>query len=375
MTTSWTVVCHRADDTRPTTSAANLAAWLVLQPSVTLHTVVWTPGPKGPGPIDHGRMTDFGRAHQHPVARCLRRVGLGLLGGVVAGRAVRAKAKELPTDGVLYLNTTQSSAILRYLPPGERIVIAHLHAFDRESSDILPPDRIAQLREATDIWLATDEATRSWAADAMAIDEAEILLVAEPLYPRNRHRIIRRPDPSTLRLGLAGAAWFGSDHSGRLVQTLRRIRPGLALNLVWASPVSDPAQLAPLLHDLDHLEVGLLQMPRSSEDVLESLDDIDVLAVTTPTDGGEGVVWEAAVRGVPVACFAAHPGAPSVRDGFGLVVEYPDVPAMAEAVLALWDDKHEGNAAIDAHRAVLRRRDVTVIGPKLLELAESAAPR
>jgi glycosyltransferase involved in cell wall biosynthesis len=376
MTTTWTVVSHGADDSTPAIAVGHLMAWLDREPSVTLHTVLWAPGPAGTAPFDFGRLTDIGSAHHHPAARALRSVGLGRVGGAIAGRAVRAKVKELPSDGVLYLSTTRSAAVLRYLAPGNRIVITHLHAFDRESGDVLSPDRIAQLREATDVWLATDEDTRSWASETLGVDETDIVLVAEPVDPTSWNRAARRPDPTTLRLGLAGAAWFGSDHSGRLVQILRTRRPELSLELVWAHQVADPAHLAPLVHDLDHLGAGPLQMPRSSEEVLAALDDIDAMAVTTPTDEGPWVVWEAAARGVPVVCFATHPGVPSVREGVGLVVDYPDVAAMADAVLAIHDEDTAGDDdAINARRAALRRRDVTVIGPKLLELANRAGAR
>jgi hypothetical protein len=45
---------------------------------------------------------------------------------------------------------------------------------------------------------------------------------------------------------------------------------------------------------------------------------------------------------------------------------------MAEAVLAIHTEDPETGAAVNARRAALRRRDVTLIGPTLLALADAA---
>ncbi len=376
--TTWTVVSHGADDSAACEAVSHLMAWMAEEPSVDLHTVVWAPGPSGAAPFDHGQLVDFGPAHLQPVAQGLRAVGLHRLAGPVAGRAVRARARRLPAEGVLFLNTTRAAPILRHLPPGERTVMCHLHAADHDPTDPPPPDRIAQLGDAVDIWLATDEDTRTWAARTWGLDPDRIRLIAEPLDPATWNRATRRADPTTLRLGLAGASWFGSDHSGRLVQVLRRLRPHLTLELVWAHQVADPAHLAPLVHDLDHLGAGPLAMPTSHAEVLATLEDIDVLAVTTPTEASAALVLEAAKRGVPVVCFATHPGAPSVSDGVGIVVDYLDIVAMADAVIAIHEEDPETGEGVNARRALLRRRDVTAIGPALLELAakaKEASPR
>jgi glycosyltransferase involved in cell wall biosynthesis len=372
MTVTWTVVTHCADESTPAIAVSHLARWMADEPSVELHTVVWAPGPVDVAVYDHGRVTDFGRAHHHPAAQGLRKVGLGRAAGPIAGRAVRARAQALPTDGVLYLSTTRSAPILRYLRPGPRTVICHLHPLDRDPTDPPSAERIAQLAEAVDVWLATDEETRAWAASTWGLEPEQVHLVAEPLDPSTWNRSARRSDPGTLRLGLAGAFWFGSDHSARLVQVLHRLDPELALELAWAHQVADAAHLAPLLHDLDHLDAGPLAMPASQTEVLATLDDIDVLAVPTPTEPNAALVLEAASRGVPVVCFATHPGAASVRDGVGIAVEYPDIVAMAEAVLAIHTEDPETGAAVNARRAALRRRDVTLIGPTLLALADAA---
>jgi glycosyltransferase involved in cell wall biosynthesis len=345
-------------------------AWLDAEPSVDLHAVLWAAGPAGTKPYDHGRFYDVGADHRRLAARAARQVGLARVGGGLAGRAVRSTLRGIPTDGVLYLSTARSGAVMRYLPPGERTVVTHLHATDRRG-EVLPDDKVAQLRDATDVWLAADDETRTWAAEVWGIDVDSITVVPEPVDPSTWNRATRLGDRNQLRMGLSGAAWFRSDHAGRLVQTLLRLRPELDLELVWTEVIRSKDHLAPLLHDLDHLGVGdAMELPRSADEVMALLDDIDVLAVTTPDDEAPWVAWEAATLGVPIVCFDTHRVVPNVEEGVGLVVPYLDVVAMAEAVLAIHDEDREAGSGINTRRAELRRRDVTVIGPRLLDLAQ-----
>ena len=98
-----------------------------------------------------------------------------------------------------------------------------------------------------------------------------------------------------------------------------------------------------------------------------------MLAVTTPDDEAPWVAWEAATLNVPMVCFDTHRVVPNVEEGVGLVVPYLDIAAMADAVLAIHDEDREAGTGINTRRAELRRRDVTFIGPKLLELAQQEA--
>lgn len=364
---------HAADDSPPSVGISHLMAWLAREPTVDLHSVLWAAGPAGTAPFEHGRFFDVGADHRRLVPRVARRVGLVRVGGGLAGRAVRSTLRAVPPSGVLYLSTAHAGAVMRYLPPGPRTVVTHLHAMDRRGERPLPDDKVAALCEATHVWLAADEDTRAWAAETWGIPIDAITVVPEPADSSDWNRATRLGDPNQLRLGIAGAAWFRSDHAGRLVQILRRLRPQLDLELVWTEVIRSVEHLAPLLHDLDHLGVGdALELPSSADQVMASLDDIDVLALTTPDDEAPWVAWEAATLGVPIVCFDTHRVAPTVEDGVGLVVPYLDVVALAEAVLAIHDEDPADDAAINTHRAELRRRDVNFVGPQLLELVKRA---
>jgi len=367
----WTVVGHTADESEPAVGLGHLIAWLDERPSVELHTVLWAWGPAGTSRYERGHFMNVGDDHRRLLARGLRSVGLARMGGGVAGRAVRSTLRRAPRSGVLYLSTAAAAPVVRYLPPGERTVITHLHAVDRLADPPLTPDRVARVVEATDVWLAADEETAAWAADEWGLDPTSINVVPEPVDPRHWNRAARPVDPGHLRLGLAGAGWFQTDHTSRVVQSLLKLRPELRLELVWTEAMRSRDHLAPLLHDLDRLGVlDAFELPDSPEEVRDSLDDIDALAVTSPDHEAPWVTEEAAARGVPVACFDTHRAAHNVRDGAGFVVDYLDIVGMATGLLAIHEGERVPEAAeINARRQALYRRSVTTIGTRLLELA------
>lgn len=370
----WTVVSHAADESPAAVGVSHLLGWLAQEPSVQLHSILWAPGPGGTKPYRKGRFANVGAAHRHPAVRLLKATGQERIGGGLAGRLVRTKVRGVPRTGVVYLSSAGAGAVLRYLPDGPRIVITHLHAIDREADPPLPTDKVERLVEATHVWLASDEETRAWAAASWGIEPDAITVVPEPVDPTTWTISTRRADPDRLRLGLAGAPWFGSDHSARVVQVLRRHHPDLTLDLTWARQVASPDHLAPMLHDLRHL--GFEDppvLPASTDEVLRVIDDLDVLAISTPDDHEPWLVWEAAARGLPIVCFATHHAAATLPAGNGTVVPYPDPRAMAEAVAAIHREAVDTETAtIDGQRAALRKRDVTILGPELIELARRA---
>lgn len=366
----WTVVVHAGDDSPPAVTAGHLAAWLADQPSVELHTVVWARRAAGVERFDFGRLRDAGAEHVRFRLRLLRLVKLGRVAGGLAGRAVRGVLADLPRDGVLFLDCAHAAPVLRYLPPGDRTVVTHLHALDRDA-DPAEAAKLARLGEVTDVWLAADEETRAWGAAHFGVDEASIALVPELIDRRSVERAARPVRRNHLRLGVAGATWFRTDHTPRLVQTLRKLRPELELELVWTE-VCIPHHLSPLVHDLEHLGVGgALELPSTDEEARDRLDDIDALVLSTPDDPAPWVAHEASNRGVPVVCFDSHRFARDVPARTGVVVPYLDVVAMAEALLALHDAAAD---EVESREAWLRDRDVAVVGPRVLDLAGTPVP-
>lgn len=366
----WTVVSHAADDSVAATSVVRLMEWLHESPAVELHTILWAAGFRGSRQYDFGRLADVGRAHEVLPARLLRAIGQPRIAGGVAGRAVRSTLRRIPTDGVLYLSSARAGAVLRYLPPGSRTVITHLHAADRAGDEPLPPDRVDALTAATDVWLAVDDETRTWAVDDWGLDPDRVHVVPEPVDPASSPRSVRVTDPNLLRLGLRGSTWFRRDHAPRLVQTLLHKRPGLNLELVWTGPLGRE-HLGPLLHDIRQLGLGeSFELPSDEAQVREHVTDLDALAFTTPDDDPGWILGHAGGAGVPMVCFDTHRSSTGVTAGGGRAVAYLDIGAMADAVLYFLDRRAIPDDSVAAARTELSSRTIAVLGPRVVALAE-----
>lgn len=373
----WTVVSHAADDSIPATALPTLMAWLDDQPDVSLHSVLWAAGPNGPRPFDFGRLANVGAAHEGVLASGLRKVGLRRLGGGVAGRQVRWTLRKVPAHGVLYLSTAWAGAILRYLDLEPFTVVTHLHAADRLAEPPLDEDRVGRLVAATDVWLADDDETRTWAATTWGLDAGRIHVVPPTVDASSPEFAAEARDPDLLRLGLHGSTWFRRDHAPRLIQTILRVRPDIQLDLLWteATPVRD---VGTLLHDLEHLGVrDRLVIPDAPHEVRGLISRLDVLALTTPDgDSSASLVQSAAEMGIQIVCFDTHPASASSAPGDRWVVAYLDIEAMAEAVLDILDAKRMSwNERVEAARADMQRRYVSALGPRIRELVDGAAAR
>ena len=94
-----------------------------------------------------------------------------------------------------------------------------------------------------------------------------------------------------------------------------------------------------------------------------------VCALTSPDEDTPWLPWEAARNGLPVVCFDTHRHAAEVGSVVrGHVVDYLDLPAMADAVLAVVDEARMPTTRTheDAH-SELAARDVALVGNRLLD--------
>lgn len=368
--TPWTVVTHAADHTPPAMAAEHVVRWLAAQPAVDLHTVVWTAGPRGREPYEAGALADVGAVRRRLLPLRLERLGLRRVGRGLTGRSVRRTLESVPTDGVLYLSSGFAGSVLRYLRPGTRRVLTHLHPLDRLADPPLGPADVDRLRCATDVWVATDEETKRWAVEAWRLDPAAVTVVPAPVDPTRRRSRRSGRRPGATRIGVVGGAWFGRDHTARLVDAVRRAAPELDLELVLLQAVGHPRDLVPLRHDLAGVgHDGVIDTPVGKLGPLDALDDLDALALTTPDDVAPWVAWEAAARGVPSVCFTTHRAASEVCASGGIAVPYPDVGLMARELLDVRNSQVDGRNGSDRHAALVER-DIAVVGPRLVQIAE-----
>ncbi|MEL7209914.1 MAG: glycosyltransferase family 4 protein, partial [Actinomycetota bacterium] len=113
-------------------------------------------------------------------------------------------------------------------------------------------------------------------------------------------------------------------------------------------------------------------------DPLEWFSAMDVFVLPAREDAFPLVCLEAAAQGVPVVCFD-NGGMPEYVDGAdeecGAVVPYPDLDAMADAVLAFAsdDDRRERAGKVGAAR-VRANYDVPAVAPGLWKTVEGVLP-
>lgn len=370
--TPWTVVHLSADDSPAMRNAAILTSWLARQPGVELHTVLWLPGWADTAPFRVGRFHDVARDHRRWSVRVARRLGDERRAGALTARAARSNLSSIPPGGIVFLNGVSCGVALRYLPEGDHTVVTNVLAADREAEDPLPPEHFERLRAETTVWLAEDEATRDWASASWDLDPEAMVVVPE-LLDLEAWDERNPPVAEALTLAIAGAPWFNSDHTARLVQCLLTQRPSLELDLFWAE-VERTEHLAPLLHDLRILGVeDRLRLPATHAEVHDELARSHVLAVTSPDQDVPWLGWEAARKGLPVVCFDVHERAPHVGpDVSGRVVPYLDLPAMAQAVLDLVDEaRRPTTEQREAARAERARRDVGAFARQITERCRS----
>ncbi|OWY59742.1 hypothetical protein B7486_72930, partial [cyanobacterium TDX16] len=103
----------------------------------------------------------------------------------------------------------------------------------------------------------------------------------------------------------------------------------------------------------------------------------DVFLLPSREDPFPLVCLEAGAAGTPIVCFDAG-GMPELVEpsGGGIVVPYPDVDAMGEAVASLLDDPGRRADAGAAASAAVRAGYLTEhLAPRLLEALEATARR
>lgn len=373
-TVPWTVVNLSADGGPATAGATTLLNWLVERSDVRVHSVVWLPGSASNRPYRVGTFHDVARDHGATLPQLLRRADREGLASKVTARSIRSTLARVPRSGVVFLNGVACAPALRYLPPGDRTVLTRVRVGDDATIEELPAAWVDQMVEETDVWLAADDETRAWVLSSWPIDPAAVEVMDDPLDLASWEQRQQVLDPARLSLAVAGGAWFRSDHTARLVQVLRRLRPDLRIEVVWSDVVKEE-HLAPLLHDLEVLGVrDHVHVPASDDEISVRLREADVLALTGPNDHLSWPAWDAAQKGLRVVCFDSHPRSSSVGGEVGgRVVEYLDIAGMAEAVLAIHDAACAGAASRYARgRAELAGEDVRVLGPRLIELAGRA---
>jgi glycosyltransferase involved in cell wall biosynthesis len=271
---------------------------------------------------------------------------------------------------LVYVNTGGSVRALRYLDRGTAPVVIQVHELSVGLEYWLDEEDLDLLLTSADRVLAVSDAVRTELVQRHGVDAATIALhpgfVAEvptavPPPPTDR--------PAGLLVGSSGTVdWRKAvDLFILLAREVDRRRPSADVTFAWVGGSPDSPLRAAVQADVDAAGLGhRWRLVDEVADPLPWLAALDVFVLPAREDAFPLVCLEAASVRVPLVCFDNGGAAELVAgSGGGAVVPYPDLGAMADAVVELLDDEAGRVAAGERARAHVAAHHTT----------ELAAPR
>lgn len=336
----------------------------------------------------------------HVLDEAARPTRLGVLGQIVSGwgferlgdrlRVIgnRRRLRGIRDVGVVYVNSAWCIRALDYLQAPDATVIAAVHELE-VGLDYHLDERLRRLLlDRSDRFLVVSGAVRRNLVERHGVDPARISLHHE-MIAIERDPPPRQPErPGPRLVGASGLLRWrkGPDLFLEVAAIVRRRRPDLEVRWTWIGGRGAPGELPVIEGDRDAAGLdGLVDFEGATERPLDRFAQLDVFVLTSREDAYPLVCLEAASVGVPVVCFdtggmpelvrgsvehlddprgepPTQPGAPC-----GRVVPYPDLEAMADAVIELLDDPAEAIALGATGAARVRRcHAVEVAAPRLV---------
>lgn len=312
-------------------------------------------------------------------AQTLEKCGLGPWASKLEKREVRnfvgSSAPEL-----IYVNSvTREGARLVKILDFKVPVIMHVH--EQECMlELQAQTELSDVLSRATRFVACSEAVRTnlIQGHAIAPDRVETIHAAIPAgqvrATRSRAEILQEldfPADADLVLG-CGTLWWvkAPDAFVQVARTVCQRNP--RAHFVW---VGRGSALDTKLVQRDIRLMGLsgrVRLLGATRHPADYMAAADVFALTSREDSFPLACLEAAALGKPIVCFADAGGMPEFVEGdCGYVVPYLDSDAMAERVLCLLDSPGcRIKMGANARRKVEERHDVSVAGPKFMDIIE-----
>ena len=294
-------------------------------------------------------------------------------------RARRRRLPALDDRTALYVNTAWSVRALRYLPGHRGPVIGHVHELEVGLDLHLPAADRALLLDRTDHWIAASVAVADNLADRWGvgrdriavhhemIEVAELAAVAPDEVAELRRSI--GAAPGTVVVGTAAVVnWRKApDLFLELAASALRRADGADLRFVWLGVDPTSAEVADLRRAARRAGIAdRTTFVGASERPEAWMRAFDLFVLPAREDAFPLACLEAAAAGRPIVCFDAGGMPELVGEGAGIVVDFPDVEAMAGAVLDLaLDEPRRHRVGERARELVEHRHDVAVAAPRL----------
>jgi glycosyltransferase involved in cell wall biosynthesis len=383
-------VGHGAERTGPPIGLLHLLRWIHANTDLPFEVLLLEGGVLLP---EYERLAPVHVLHESRLPRLavlgqvLAGWGLAALGDRVKVWGYRRRLRGLRHVGVVYVNSAWCIRALRYVDAPEATVIAAVHEMEVGLDYHLDDLHRRLLVERPDRFLGVSAAVRHNLVERHGVDPARISLHHEMIEVERAPRVPAADPGRRMLVGASGLLRWrkGPDLYLAVAALVRRKRPDLDVRWTWIGSRGEPGDLPVIEQDRDAAGLAdLVDFEGETSDPIARFADLDVFVLTSREDAYPLVCLEAASVGVPVVCFDAG-GMPELVTGSvdrmvedpraepdltpgepcGVVVRYPDLEAMADAVVALLDDP--ARAASLGARGARRVRE--------LHAVEVAAPR
>ncbi|MBL8778068.1 MAG: glycosyltransferase family 4 protein [Acidimicrobiales bacterium] len=281
---------------------------------------------------------------------------------------------------LVYLNTVGSAPALAQVPAGTRVV-CHVHELDYALTHWITEDDRAALRDRVDRFLVVSDLVADALRRCVGIEDERIVRHYGFVDVGAVRDAVQGPPPAAavgsgpLVAASGTTEWRKApDLFVALAAVVHRRRPDV--RFVWVGGSATGPEIDGVLADRDRLGLrDVVAFVGEQEDARPWFAASDVFALVSRDDPFPLTCLEAAALGVPVVAFDSTGAREFLADGCGVVVPYPDVESMAEAVLHLLDDPDRVRALTGAaRRRVEAGHDLAGAVPRLVAEIESLLP-
>lgn len=288
---------------------------------------------------------------------------------------------------VVYVSSASAAELARFLPPGDRVVLSHVHDLEVGLTHRLgPDDRRLLLHDAQQVFVVAHAVGRNL-VERHGVHPGVIAHHTEmidadgaggPLPGPARAEARRRKGLPVdgLVVGSCGTVEWrkGTDLFLRLAALLARRPRAEPLTFVWVG--GDPAAIDRATTEAEILGVGdVVRFVGVQPDPVDWFRLMDVFVLPSREDPFPLVCLEAAAAGCPVVAFD-NGGIPELLvKGCGSVAPYPDLHLLADRVDELLGDAALRHSMGERGRELVRSdHDVSVLAPRLWDDIERWLP-
>ena len=285
---------------------------------------------------------------------------------------------ELPeTDAdLVYLNTVGSAPALAQVSSG-RPVLCHVHELDYALRHWISEADRARLRERVTRFVVVSDLVGDAVRRCLEVDPARVSRLYGFIDVDDVRRRGAPPAPLPHQtVGTSGTTEWrkAPDLFVELARSVHRRRPDT--RFCWVGGSDAGPEIDRVLADRDRCGLeAVVDFVGERNDAPAWFAGCELFVLLSRDDPFPLTCLEAAALGVPVLAFDSTGAREFLADGAGVVIPYPDVGGMADAVVDLLDDRGRRRlVAAEASRRVRTEHDISVGAPRLLAEIERCLP-